>query len=447
MKKHLLFYFILFVTLNSYSQSWQTIGGLNAPVHCLQVYNNELYAGGWFSIGTDSSIAKWDGTGWISVGNGVAGGSGPTPYSTDVTAMAVYNGDLYVAGDFTSAGGTPVNHIAKWNGTSWSNVSSGMNYSVDALCVYNGELYACGSFDDAGGINAKRIAKWNGVLWLPVGTGITTGTANCMAVYNNQLYVGGAFGTVGGQAVNYIASWDGSNWHPVNSGLDNVPNAMCSFNNELYVGGRFTFADGLPADHIAKFDGTQWLNLNAGVDDQVNSLTEYNGNLYVSGHFDNADGIAVNKIAKWNGASWSDVSSGLVNTNCSACAAGLTLAEWNSNLVVAGSFNEAGGTVCSNISLWNTPTGILDLKNNRQLIVYPNPTSSMQEIKIQSNLVRNVSSVRLYNSVGIEVVIKKFYLNDKAEICLKSSELHSGLYHLVVIDGDKEYNVELLITD
>jgi hypothetical protein len=29
--------------------------------------------------------------------------------------MAEYNGDLYVGGDFTSAGGSPANYIAKWN--------------------------------------------------------------------------------------------------------------------------------------------------------------------------------------------------------------------------------------------------------------------------------------------------------------------------------------------
>ena len=44
-----------------------------------------------------------------------------------VNASVVYNGELVVGGRFTCAGGVPANYIAKWNGTSWSALGTGMD--------------------------------------------------------------------------------------------------------------------------------------------------------------------------------------------------------------------------------------------------------------------------------------------------------------------------------
>jgi hypothetical protein len=45
----------------------------------------------------------------------------------------VYNGELYIGGDFTNAGGIVVSNIAKWNGTTWSALGTGVNDKVYAL--------------------------------------------------------------------------------------------------------------------------------------------------------------------------------------------------------------------------------------------------------------------------------------------------------------------------
>ena len=57
-------------------------------------------------------------------------------------ALAVYNGDLIAGGDFTSAGGASAAHIARWNGSSWQAVGSGIGGSVFALGIYDGEVIA-----------------------------------------------------------------------------------------------------------------------------------------------------------------------------------------------------------------------------------------------------------------------------------------------------------------
>ena len=83
------------------------------------------------------------------------------------------SGNLYAGGCFTTAGGVSANRIAKWDGSSWSALGSGMNDSVYALAVdASGNLYAGGYFTTAGGVSANRIAKWNGSSWSALGSGM-----------------------------------------------------------------------------------------------------------------------------------------------------------------------------------------------------------------------------------------------------------------------------------
>ena len=69
-------------------------------------------------------------------------------------ALAVSGSDLYAGGYFTTAGGSAANYIAKWNGSSWSALGSGMEQAVVGLCVCAGgvgQRPVCGGrFHDGG---------------------------------------------------------------------------------------------------------------------------------------------------------------------------------------------------------------------------------------------------------------------------------------------------------
>lgn len=101
----------------------------------------------------------------------------------EVAALAVMpNGDLIAGGSFTAAGGGAANCIARWDGSAWAPVGTGLTRfaagfplaSVAALAVLpNGDLIAGGSFTAADGVFVNRIARWNGSLWLPLGEGST----------------------------------------------------------------------------------------------------------------------------------------------------------------------------------------------------------------------------------------------------------------------------------
>src|SRR5207247_825241 len=96
---------------------------------------------------------------WISMG-GIPGAS------FFVRAMAVDGaGNLYIGGLFTAVGNVLATNIAKWNGSSWSALGSGMGGSppiVYALAVSGSDVYAGGEFTTAGGSAANHIAKWKG---------------------------------------------------------------------------------------------------------------------------------------------------------------------------------------------------------------------------------------------------------------------------------------------
>jgi trimeric autotransporter adhesin len=179
-------------------------------------YKGELYVGGQFYSSlypndTIQNIIRYDGSNWKSVGGGMHGGM------DEVVSTVVYNNDLYVAGNFSSAHGNPGNYIAKWDGSNWSDVGGGVigvgggNGQIFQIYVHNNELYAVGFFSYAGGVPAQYIAKWNGSEWCGLGSYFDNAIL-CTTFYKDTLYVGGGFWTIDGDSMNYIAKWTGGNY-------------------------------------------------------------------------------------------------------------------------------------------------------------------------------------------------------------------------------------------
>src|SRR5207253_2791743 len=100
----------------------------------------------------------------------------------NVYALAVSGTNVYAGGDFTIAGGNPANYVAKWDGSNWSPMGSGMNGYVWALAVWGNDLYAAGSFTNAGGVPAHAIAKWDGSNWSALPSEISFSPSNPAAV-------------------------------------------------------------------------------------------------------------------------------------------------------------------------------------------------------------------------------------------------------------------------
>src|SRR5262249_31103100 len=132
----------------------------------------------------------------FSDANWVGVGDLPGPNDAVLAAVLDSSGNLYIGGDFTRVGDVAANRIAKWNGSNWSELGSGINGHVYALAVLGSDLYAGGYFRTAGGNPANRIAKWNGSSWSALGSGIGTAeatdysTVETLAVLGNELVAG-----------------------------------------------------------------------------------------------------------------------------------------------------------------------------------------------------------------------------------------------------------------
>lgn len=231
----------------------------NSPnVNAIIEYKGELYAGGSFDYADNKVayfIAKWSGTTWESVGGGLNGTSW-------VYAMAVYKDELYVAGGFSVADGKAVNKIARWDGTNWQTVGGGLTGSsgptgVYALAVYNNELYATGGFTSADGKPANYIAKWNGTNWQAVGSGLDK-PGLTLTVFKNELYVGGLFNAAGDIPADYIAKWNGTQWSTIEKTTSGRINTLLGVQsrNAIFAGGLFADAGGTSVSNIAEFTFT-----------------------------------------------------------------------------------------------------------------------------------------------------------------------------------------------
>jgi hypothetical protein len=189
-------------------------------VLCLEEFNGDLYAGGRFTSidGVAAlNIARWDGKQWHAVGGGITHTT--TAQVISMTKFDDGTGEaLYVAGAFTNAGGVPASRIAKWNGTTWSALGSGFaSGNVNALAVYNDgtgdALYATGAFTASGVTTVNRLAKWNGTTWTMVGTGLNNNTGFALATFDDgdgeALYIGGSFTSANSTPANRVVRYVG----------------------------------------------------------------------------------------------------------------------------------------------------------------------------------------------------------------------------------------------
>src|SRR6266404_2764837 len=127
------------------------------------------------------------------MGSGLAGVSG--------SALAPFNGQLYVGGTFVSAGGIPASDLAHWDGAAWhAEVPTSFTGGIYALTVYNSQLIAAGDFQSLSGPTIRTAAAWNGSSWIPMHAGLPLPGVGffpqALAVHEGNLYLGGQYSII-----------------------------------------------------------------------------------------------------------------------------------------------------------------------------------------------------------------------------------------------------------
>lgn len=249
--------------------------------------NGDVVAAGTFASAGGSpasNIARWNGAMWSPLG---AGTNGPIACLVTLT-----NGDVVAAGQFTLAGGVPANHVAKWDGTAWSPLGTGLTLPAGSLgattagVLANGDLVVGGTFTHAGGIAATNVARWDGSAWHALGSGLPMPSGSAFAallVRPGEIVASGSF-LIAGNIVP-IARWDGAAWSSLGASSANSRTALATLGNGDLVSGA-----------LERWNGTTWSTLAPGptlsgtMPSVLALATRANGNLLVGGTFTLVDG-------------------------------------------------------------------------------------------------------------------------------------------------------------
>jgi trimeric autotransporter adhesin len=262
--------------------------GVDGPVTSLAVSGSSLYVGGSFTQyrgvpASASNLAKLaisDGT--LDATFSPVGGNN-NGFDSTVTALAISGSTLYVGGVFVAYRGVGgLNNLASLDAGSGALKSallptghavSGVNSEVDAICVAGGTIFIGGTFSAYGGQPANHIARFVDGALDPVFTGGSSGGFNArvraLVASGSSIYVGGDFGTYYGidDSADCLAKLDlvsgaiDTHFSPVGpnqNGFDGTVYALLTNGSSLYVGGAFTAYRGVAgsANNLTKLDLT-----------------------------------------------------------------------------------------------------------------------------------------------------------------------------------------------
>ncbi len=317
--------------------AWALGSGLAGPVYALTTLpNGDLVAGGnFYQSGATyvSCLARWNGAAWLPIGGGVSS----FPLASVYALTATPNGDLVAGGLFTNAGSATTFYIARWNGTQWLSLGSGMNSWVSALAALpNGDVVASGSFTMAGSVAANRIARWDGTTWHPLGSGVSAHASSLAVAANGDIVAGGWFTLAGGTSANHVARWNGITWSALGAGCNGPVLALhTESNGDVVVGGDFLLAGNLPSNRVARWSSNTWQPLGGGLSAPVRALTQLpDGDLVAGGDFAATATSGFDRLARFRSVGW-QVIAGHTDPNTAPGTGGPSALMPNGDMIAA----------------------------------------------------------------------------------------------------------------
>jgi Leucine-rich repeat (LRR) protein len=246
--------------LTGAATAWNPGSGAITNINAIVVSGGVVYVGGLFTnIGGQprSNIAAIDAAGTALPWNPNA--------DNEVTTLLV-NGagtTVYAGGTFTNIGGQPRNRIAEVTipggaATAWNPNANG---AVLCMALSGTSLYVGGQFTGPGSIggqNRIRIAELStstglATPWNPTATGDVSG----IAISGTTVYICGAFTNCGGQSRNYIGALDATvntlNATAWNPNADASASAIAVSGSNVFVGGAFSTVNATPRARFAAF--------------------------------------------------------------------------------------------------------------------------------------------------------------------------------------------------
>ena len=170
-----------------------------------------------------------------------------------------------------------------------------------------GNIYVAGNFSAAGGVPAMNVAKWDGKTWSALGNGpgrltgiILDGVdlRNVAVDANEHVYVSGF-------EDGHVSMWDGVDWQEVhNSGIPRPRGVseMLAVGSDVYVTGYFVInVFGATEERIGKWDGQEWTIINK---DGASCLASDNQGRIYAAIPDDDHSHPLTQVSMWDGQSW-----------------------------------------------------------------------------------------------------------------------------------------------
>lgn len=232
-----------------------------------------------------------------------------------VKSLVVYNGTLYVGGNFTTILGQTRQHAASINITTgtltnWNPQPDGF---VSKMIASKGNIYMLGNFFNVNGQQRTNVASVNAVTAAVNVLSITQNSSSGiggMTLRGDTIYIGGNFLKVNGVARTELAAVDvntniTTSWAPT---ADNAISDLHTVGNKIIVTGAFDIANGASHLGLAAFDAitgqvSPWnaniIGYNA-VGGNIASMANIGDTLYMAGHFKSVNGQLRNNLAAIN---------------------------------------------------------------------------------------------------------------------------------------------------
>ena len=209
------------------------MGPVDFYVYDFCIYHDTLYLTGEFEHVGDLEclkIAAYTGEEWLNVGD----------LGHWSKALAVFNDELY-AGGFWG--------VKRYlGGDEWELFDIVPNGYVNELTVdtINSFLFVGGQFFAIGEEDSWGSAIWDGFSWVSMGTSVagTTVYSQASAMYRGEYYVGNGISTLEDGIEIFVKKWNGVAWDSIGGCFNDAISAIEVFRDTLYIGGGFTYWGG-----------------------------------------------------------------------------------------------------------------------------------------------------------------------------------------------------------
>jgi hypothetical protein len=293
---------------------------------------------------------RWDGTSWAIV-------TSPNTSATDYNFLSgltcVSTSDCWAVGyASTSTGSVTQTLVERWDGASWTIVTSANTLSqttsilYGVTCVSASNCWAVGySFNGAN--YQTLVERWDGTSWAVVTS------ANASDVQNNVLYgvtcVSASDCWAVGYAVSFneaigytyqtlIERWDGTSWaivispNPLGNGPSILYGVTCVSASDCWAVGYSSNGIHLQT-LIERWDGTSWVIVTSAnnlptQDNVLNGVTCVSASdCWAVGYYLPTAGVYQTLVERWDGTSWAVITSPNTSTTQNDVLNGVTCAS------------------------------------------------------------------------------------------------------------------------